>query len=276
MSVNNNYRFVLRGGQKYINLPLEIKWDFSGRDDDIEQYEKGVLLDVIGSPLPFEINQYSHKEYGQNNFTAINYKFYFYDSIIPVTATTIANSNLWINSYLFNNAIPSGFSATDVYYYRKPFTNSFFKLDFYDTPNTVNQRNFFTVILPVQQGETQTVSISPLIPPVQIRKPSMVLDFVKDKEGFFIYWLRKPDVVSLDTFYMSAKFFDAKNGVFVRMMNTPQSDLSNKFTFDNSQYFYYKVKLNYETKRYEVFDSSNVRVGKGITDPINWYEYINS
>jgi hypothetical protein len=75
---------------------------------------------------------------------------------------------------------------------------------------------------------------------------------------------------------MSAKFFDARLGVFVRMMNRPQSTLSgNYFTFDSSDYFYYKVKLDYPTKTYEVISTvTNNRVGDEI-NPIAWYEYIN-
>ncbi len=39
---------------------------------------------------------------------------------------------------------------------------------------------------------------------------------------------------------MTAKFFDARLGVFVRMTNTPQSSIANKFTFNPNEYFYYK------------------------------------
>ena len=72
---------------------------------------------------------------------------------------------------------------------------------------------------------------------------------------------------------MSAKFFDARLGAFVKMMNTPQSNLPNKFVFDDSEYFYYKVKLNYNNRTYQILDNTNNRIGQG--NPILWYEYIN-
>lgn len=272
MSVNNNYRFKPFKGDGTINIPIEIKWDFSGRDDDIERYEKTVIEEIIGSPGFFEISRYSHNEYGLTNKTSLNYEFYFYNSPTPVSAST--SSSDWVNSYITNLSNPSGFSPSQVYYFQRPFRNSFFKLDFYDTPNTTTQKNYFTIILPTQQGLTESATISTAIPSVLIKKPSMILDFVGDKEGFFIYWLRSPDFVNnINTFYMSVKFFDARLGVFVRMMNEPQSSLPNKFIFDTNRYFFNKVVINYQTKKYEMFNYLNTRIGDGT--PIKWYEYIN-
>lgn len=271
MNVNNRYRLRLTGAEKYINLPLEIKWDFNGRGDAVEKYEKDVISNLTEAFNFYEISRYSHKKYGQNDETSITYDFNFYNSPTPVTASTLSSD--WVNSYIFDLASPSGFSVSQVYYNQRPFRNSFFKLDFYDSPDTSNQTIYFTVVLPTQQGLTENVTLSPLIPNVNIFKPSMKLDFVGDKEGFFFYWLRNPNLVNINTFYMSAKFFDARLGVFVRMMNEPQSSLPNKFIFDNNRYFFYKVIIDYDTKDYEILDYQNVRIGNGT--PIKWYEYIN-
>jgi len=72
---------------------------------------------------------------------------------------------------------------------------------------------------------------------------------------------------------MSAKFFDGRLGVFVRMMNEPQSSLPNKFIFDDERYFYYKLKMDYDKKTYQILDYTNNRIGTGL--PIKWFEYIN-
>jgi hypothetical protein len=69
--------------------------------------------------------------------------------IQPITANTIGN---WSNTYL-----NEGFSVQDVYYFSKPFTKSFFKLDFYDTPDELTQQLYLSIILPIQQGLTQSV-----------------------------------------------------------------------------------------------------------------------
>lgn len=270
MSVNNSYRITRPVNEKYINLPLEIKWDFNGRQDDIDVYEANVIEELTAPKGEFEIGRYSHKNYGSYNRTDITYEFNFYSASTSVTSST---TNDWVNSYVTPLAIPSGFSVTELYYFLKPFRNSFYKLDFYDSPDSNTQTNYFTVVLPTQQGFTELKTLTPLLPDVNVKIPKMKLDFVGDKEGFFIYWLRNPQYININTFYMSAKFFDAKNGVFVRMMNTPQALLSDKFNFDTSQYFYYKTVLDYNTKEYEIFDYLNVRIGNG--NPIKWYEYIN-
>jgi len=181
MSVNK-YKIVKSAIGKQIDLPIEMKWDFSERDQAIDTYQGEVLDELIGLPNDFELSRFSHTQYVATNnvdiLTKINYEFYFFD-----TGDTISNSTSWYNSYLYED-----FTKQDVYYFSKPFTKSFFKLDFYDTPNESNQKNYFSIILPVQQGDFETVTISTFLQNVQIRKPKMGLDFVGDKEGFFIYW----------------------------------------------------------------------------------------
>jgi hypothetical protein len=269
----NKFYFTTPTSNKTINLPIEIKWDFLNRTDSIELYEDEVLGEIIGAPKDFEVSRFSHESYSPNEQTKIKYEFHFWNpnSTQPVSTTT--NPNDWVTSY-----IAEGFLTTEVYYFSNSFTNSFFKLDFYDTNDVKTQKNYFTVIIPVQQGETMTANISQSTPSVQIKKPVFNLDFIGDKEGFFFYWLLDREYLNLDTFYMSAKFFDAKLGVFVKMMTIPQASLpSSRFTFEGSRYFFYQVKLNYDKKTYQVFEfpyGNNDRIG--ITNkPIKWYEYVN-
>lgn len=263
---NNSYKFILSDLSQVIELPIELKWDFYGRDESIDLYEEEVVEEIIGIPNDFEVLRFAHKEYGQEQ-TKLQYDFYFYSgNSNDVSASTPTN---WVCNY-----VAEGFLPTEIYYYRPAFTKSFFKLDFYDSPTGTNQTNYFTVILPVQQGSTMTANISTALPLVQIKKPSMSLDFVGDSEGFYLYWLRNPKFLDIDTFYMTAKFFDARLGVFVKMMNTSQGSLPNKFNFVPEDKFYYKVVLDRQTKTYEIFDVlTNQRVGNGT--PINWFEYIN-
>jgi hypothetical protein len=270
----NKFYFTLTDTDKGVELPLQMNWDFLGKQDSIEDYETTVLEEIIGTAADFEVSRFSHEEYlpPSDLRTAVNYEFYFYSSgVTTVSATTPANVNLWQNSYL-----AEGFNSAEIYYFSNSFTNSFFKLDFYDTNDVKNQTNYFTVIIPTQQGLTQTASTSSFQSNVNIKKPKYLLDFVGDKEGFFFYWLTDTDFLDISVFYMSAKFFDAKLGVFVKMMNRPQADLPSKFIFDGSKYFFNKVTLNYTTKTYKIFDgiNPNDRVGTEST-PMKWYEYVN-
>ena len=186
-------------------------------------------------------------------------------------------------SSYFNN-FGLGEETKEIYYYVKPFTKSFFKLDFYDSKEATIQTNYFTVIIPVQQGFTVTAITTSLMPPVNIKTPSFKLDYVGDKEGFFLYWLRKKKFLNINpdptnttqTFYMTAKFFDARLGIFVKMMTTPQvlPLVPSLFQFNPKKYFYYKVVLDYTDYTYKIFDDVSGNT-VGDLSSIKWYEYIN-
>jgi len=275
---NNSYKFTLpKGNDKYINIPIEIKWDFLGQSDAVEEYQQNVVEDIVGFPGDFEVLRFAHAPYSSDTKTDIKYDFHFFsvDGDVPDNPSTqviTSTTNDWVTSY-----IPEGFTKSEVYYYEKPFTKSFFKLDFYDTIDGKSQTNYFTVIIPVQQGATESVSVSQYTPNVDIKIPSYQLDFVGDKEGFFIYWLRKKEFIDIDTFYMSAKFFDARLGVYVKMSKTPQILLKpTLFQFSDSN-FYYKVKLDLDKKTYQIFDKdiNNNDVRVGTDSSIKWYEYVN-
>lgn len=274
MSVN---KFVIKQNNlvdKQINIPVELKWDYLGMDMAIDEYEVNVIKEVIGDGRDFEVSRFAHAPAtGTTNDTLINYEFYFY------SGGSLNNSNNWNIDYL-----SAGFIPQEVYYYNNNFSNSFFKLDFYDTPDEKQQTNFLTIILPTQQGMMMETQMSRTL--VNIRKPQFVLDYVGDKEGFFVYWLKKRNFLDIDTFYMTAKFFNAKTGQFIKMMtgrddnplnrtNGPQVNLieGNKFTFDSTQFFYYTVKLDYEAQTYQVLNTNGQRLGTNI--PIKWYEYVN-
>jgi hypothetical protein len=266
----NRTKVVKNDTDKFINVPINMQWDFMRRDDGITEYEKDIVSQVIGNPQDFEIIRFAHNVFS-NQDSHINYTFNFYDYLQPISATTIPIT-AWEPNYLNN-----GFSIQDVYYFSKSFVNSFFKLDFYDSPEDATQTLYLSMILPVQQGLTQSQILSTTLPPVQIKKPEMILDYIgNDKEGFFIYWLRNKNFIDVSTFYMKAKFFDAITGVYKEMTNTKQDLLTpSKFTFDHTKYYYYQVKLNYNTKTYEVYSTlTNSRVGD-LNTPIIWYEYVN-
>ena len=272
---NNSYKFTLpKGNDKYINIPIEIKWDVLGQDNAVEEYQQNVVEDIIGVPGDFEGLRFAHAPYDNNTKTDIKYDFHFFSvnggvPSNPSSDVTTAVSTDWEISY-----IPEGFLTTEIYYYVKPFTKSFFKLDFYDSKDAITQTNYFTVILPVQQGFTVSAMTSAYQPPVDIKIPSFKLDYVGDKEGFFLYWLRNTKFLDISKFYMTAKFFDARLGVFVKMMNVPQIPtlVPSLFRFNPEDFFYYEIRLDYNEKTYEVWDTNGRR---GTTNPIKWYEYIN-
>jgi hypothetical protein len=254
---------------KYLTIPVELKWDLLGQDDAIDEYQRQMVKEIIGKPIDYESSRFSNNLYVNTIKSDINYEFYFFNG----NPLNLSNSSNWVTSYA-----PQQFDNGEIYYNAKSFTKSFFKLDLYDTKESKTQINYLTLILPVREGQSDLGSISPILPNVNIKKPTFSLDYFGKSEAYFIYWLKSRDYLNIDTFYMSAKFFNGKTGDFIKMMNKEQGSpqLGNKYSFNPEEYFYYKVKLDYNTLTYEVLttDIAANRVGEAST-PIKWYEYVN-
>lgn len=283
MSVSN-YRFSFNADDKSINIPLQINFDMAGRDEAIDIYQNQVREEVINPINDFELTRFTHATWDNDTTkTELTYKFNFYNYLGPTNfLVTPPNINQWLDDY--QNA---GFLDEEIYYFANSFKKSFFKLDFYDKNATESQKILFSAILPTQQGikEPGILFNNPVLS-VLVKKPLMVLDSVgADKEGFFLYWLKNQTYISQTEMYMSCKFFNAKKGEFVRMMNVPQTTFSgpNVYDFNKSQYFYYKIIFDYSNYEYKIYRETPIsqtnttlaRVGEGTNNPINWYEYVN-
>jgi hypothetical protein len=263
--VNNSYKFILPQNDQFIDIPIEIKWDFQGHTDSIEIYENEVIEEILGIPKDYEIVRFGHAEYGTNQQTSLEYQFYFFNGTYVDIPTSVDTD--WVMSYQ-----QAGFTPYEIYYQTKPIAKSFFKIDFYDTTDETKQKNYFTIIIPPNSDKKESVVFNPVLGTTEkIIIPNFVLDYVLDKEGFFIYWLRDLSILNLKEFYMTVKFFDARNGVFLRMMTKPQSQLPGlKFLFNQELYFYSKVVLDYGNFTYKIYDMiTGLRVGDGT--PFKWY-----
>ena len=248
---------------KQINIPIQLDWDYLGLDQSVDEYEQEVITEVIGVGRDFEIDRFANAPFtGTSQETAIKYQFYFY------SGGTLNSQSNWRLDYR-----SEGITTGNIFYYDNNFSNSFFKLDLYDSTDDKKQKNYITIIIPTQQGLKKDAIMQRT--PVTIKMPDFVLDYVGDKEGFFIYWLKKRTFLDINTFYMSAKFYNATTGTYTKMMNVPQSSLSgDKYIFDNLTYFYYQVKLDYDKRTYQVFNTITGN-REGTPLPIKWYEYVN-
>ena len=282
----NKFRFTVKDNDTQINLPFQVKFENVGREDLLQDYENNVIKEIINPIEDFETTRYSHKDWDIRGTlrTSTTYSFSFFDRSKSVSNVLSSESNLWVADYnfvspsVFTNFSGITFTDKELYYYANSFKRSFFKLDFYDSVEPENQQIYFTIIIPTQQGRFENTDIgTQSVPkPVKVRRPIFDLNFTGDKEGYFIYWLKSREYIPYNEFYMSAKFFNAKEGQFVRMMNRPQSGLSDKFNFDKKEYFYYKVVLDDTNYLYEIYKTwgNQGRVGTSVEN-IVWYEYVN-
>tara|TARA_Y100000592_G_scaffold18736_1_gene28661 strand:- start:6194 stop:7099 length:906 start_codon:yes stop_codon:yes gene_type:complete len=282
-------------------IPIGQTFDEAGREQLIETYEQSELQDNINEIIDYETTRYSHS------------------GVVPVTNPITHDYNLFYNFYFADSGtfpIPNtfefqGFTQTELNRKPKSFTNSFFKFDYYDSPERKKQKLMFSVIVPAGQCFRQSgvpipiteyeyqVQISEGItnPTWSIYIPSMTLGPINDGEnlysdGYYLQWLKTREIIPNDTFYMQCKFFNAKTGKIVRMVNrNPIDPLTNTlYTFyDYPDWFFYEVKLkiNYSTENpkynYTIREFNNNTLLSGIPggqagtagNPINFYEYVN-
>lgn len=188
---------------------------------------------------------------------SLNINFNFYNG---VDLTSKLN---WNSTYL----TPSNdFLSDDIKFNKNNFNNSFFKLDYYDSPFSKSQKLYLTTILQASNG----------VKSGEIIIPTYLLDYTENTEGFFIYWLKDINILNIDTFYVSATFFNGQTGVIKRMSNRCQAELptNDKYNLNEIFDFYYKLKLNYGTYTYEYYDINNGSQVGVKKNPMNWFEYI--
>ena len=188
---------------------------------------------------------------------SLNFKFNF------LTGNDITNVNNWGASYMTNR---TKFINADIN--SSAFENSFFKLDYYDTPFNKSQKLYFTIILQAKNG----------IKSNDIILPEYFLDYDLNTEGFYIYWLRDKTIFNLDTFYVRVSFFNGKTGNVTNFSNVCQgaTNITDRYNLNEVFDFYYRLDLDYDTKTYEYFDIKQENKRVGVKDsPITWYEYIS-
>ena len=278
-------------GDKNITIPISQNFDEVGREQLLEIYDEVELQDNINPIIDYETTRYSHLFPPDNK---IYYKFQFRD----------------YNTETYNDDFTLlGYTQKELAKKSSAVNKSFFKLDYYDSPVREEQKLMFSVIMPLNnciKVERQVIVeedpyeyysqiAKGIIPPVYgVYSPTMILGPNKGiNETYYIQWLKKRDIYDMDTFYMSCKFFNAKTGKVIKMINeSPPNPLPETYDFRN--WFYYQVKLNinpalvgpkyyYEVRTFNINNYNTGVLGQivGREDnpptsyPIRFYEYIN-
>ena len=131
MSVNKVAIKLFGPLEKQVNIPINLSWDYLGISESIDEYEVEMVSEVLGVGYDFEVDRFSNAPFtGASQETAIKYQFYFY------SGGSLNDSSNWKLDYR-----GEGFSTQDIFYYNNNFSNSFFKLDVYDSVDEKN-RNY--------------------------------------------------------------------------------------------------------------------------------------
>jgi hypothetical protein len=275
---------LIRGGSIKVPVTLNTDFDITGQEDLLNQFEEEVLQDIINPIKDYEVVRYKHKpdEYGNDDL-------YFVMSFIN-------SENSWIDEYS-----ACGFTEPELFNFSSAVQNSFFKLDFYDSPNREVQKLQFSKILPMylsnktmydrdkdnvidyvdndvfgddMGGEVTTEDISKLTDRFGVDTtyglvgsyiiPNYYSNSMFNTEISNVLFFKDEAIKDITEFYVSCRFFNAKNGDIIRMINDPKSDGG----INPKEDFYLKMVINKENRTYEYFDY-NITVGERIGHVIN-------
>jgi len=290
----NRIKIKIDDIEKGVTIPIATDFDEVGREQLIKIWERVEIQNAINLIQDFETTSYQHETY-QGSFgnpqRRLLMEFKFFDS-----------GGAYSDD--FSNV---GITWPEIYRRQQTFTKSFFKLDYYDSPNPTVQRLIFTVIIPTNNStkKSTTINNTPgninydgiaylqavgedplnLAPTYDIEFANFefgALDSIN--EGYYINFLKKRDIVFPDEYYVACKFFNASNGHILKMLNKDATLLASPNLVKAQDHFFYKLTFNRDiwTYKYEEYDEDTYSATNGVgpitgtfSNPIKFYEYMN-
>lgn len=223
----------LRFNRSSSNIILNKEQTFrsnAGWDENFQTYEDEVLESIINPIENYETNRYIHKPYISNNIEQTDIWFYFY----------FVSGGTYTLDYK-----PVGISQTDTLL--SDLKNSFFRLEFYKTPNNEapnrsNRRLVFAKNLSTPVGER--ISVTGKLEKVYV--PVFVGSTLRNKENMYLFWFHDDSVLEETlltgtTFYMTAKFYNAVDGSRLQFAN---KEITNSATLVEEEDLYFRVQMN--------------------------------
>tara|TARA_Y100000310_G_C20688781_1_gene820848 strand:- start:2596 stop:3543 length:948 start_codon:yes stop_codon:yes gene_type:complete len=265
---------IKRGdGDKQITIPIANDFDESlGKEQLISLYERSEMQDNINIIQDFETTRY--KPITDHPQGRIYYQMGFALQYPPTGV---------ISDYIPQYSTV-GITNLDVNRRKSSFTKSFFKFDFYDTPNPQQQRLYFSIVNPANNGmnfaempipglgelaeiindpETDInydpkawrnaqiedmTNQGPGTGPYYYKKlEGSIFEFAavgKKTENYYIQWLKDRTLVKYNIFYMSCKFYNAETGKVHKFINKPQPPPPSGYRLSTPDYFYYQIMFN--------------------------------
>jgi hypothetical protein len=255
----NDLNLIINGEQFFKND--------AGWDDGFNELEKETLKGIINPIENYETMRYIHKPYMSNSGitqTDIWFYFYFLDAMSGYTNgldySLIGISNVE-NSLMLKQS-----------------TESFFKLEFFKTPNgeppdRTNRRLVMSRNLSLPLGEKY------LYAPLNgyIHLPVFTGSNYRNKENMYLFWFVDDTAfnetnLTGNTFWMTLKFFNAKDGSILDYTTT---GLTAGQEVDEVSDMYYKMVIDRTDYSYEIYKFDGINVGDRVglrNNPIVFYE----
>lgn len=237
-----------------------------GREESLEIFEEEVLTDVVNPIKNHETVRYEFEPYSgltENPLTLQNniwYYFYFYNNI----GTHLDGIN-----YKYVGITPNENASLT-----SAVSKCFFRLEFYKVPadqepSRANRKLAFSRNISLTSGEEVLYSNYKR----KVHLPVFVGSKYKNRENMYLYWFQDLSVFddpifTGNTFYVTAKFYNAKDGSIINFGN---KSINQTDSVIDSKDSYYKVIIDPKERTYRIFDNDGDPVGF-FDKPIIFYE----
>ena len=213
-----------------MNLVINQEQDFKtdlGWQENAQELEDQTLEKIINPVDNYETVRYIHQPYNSS-----------------LSGLTISQSDIWFKFHFLSGSTyvtdyePTGLSFKENNEIKEFFKRSFFRLEFYKTPNgepptRANRRLVFTKNLPLTSGEQYNFYNETLtgVTDVKIYKPVFMGTNYKNSENLYIFWFQddspfeESNLIG-DIFYMTAKFFNAEDGEITDFVTNSDVDVN--------------------------------------------------
>jgi hypothetical protein len=263
-----------------LNLVLNQELDFQmnlGWQENMQQFEDEVLQDIINPIDNYETVRYIHKP---TNSDESDIWFYFYFS---------NNGNYYFG---LDYSVPQiDITPKENAKMLRQSTESFFRLEFYKTPNQLDVNGNVTgYTAPTRQNRKLVFTKNLTLPlgekyfytPLQenIHVPVFHGSNYTNKENMYIFWFQDESVLAEtnfsgtttgNTFFMTAKFFNAKDGQITDFYNDVYSTSHEVKEYED---MYFQVDIDKRDYSYKIYKFNGVKgdeVGTS-SSPIKFYE----
>ncbi len=268
---------ILRNNENK-NLIVNTESDFQtnlGWQENMIQFEDEVLSTIINPIENYETVRYIHKPYDKT-----------------LNGLTINQCDIWYNFYFLTtgNTYEPDYNVVGIDTHEnakmlKQSTKSFFRLEFYKTPfisgttfeapSRINRKLVFAKNLSLPLGEKYFYNGNNIND--YIHFPVFMGSNYRNKENMYLFWFQDESVLSGttlsgNTFWMTAKFYNAEDGSIIDFVNDIYSTGK---TINDTTDMYYQIIMDKSDYSYEVFkytgDTVTSKVGTSST-PIKFYQ----
>ena len=274
-----------------LNIILNKEVDFqtnAGWEESLLAYEDNLLSKVLNPIENYETVRYIHKPYSgitsNTGDTQTDIWFYFY---------FLNTGGTYIQDY-YTGDNEKSITPQENEHMLKQSTESFFRLEYfktpgvldisgntigYEAPSRINRKLVFAKNLSLPLGEKFFYTTLN----GYIHLPVFQGSNYENKENMYFFWFTDESVLTEtnlsgtttgNTFFMTAKFYNAKDGNIFDFTNSGLTSNYMSSGFTESNDMYYQVDIDKKDYSYQVFSFNGTKGGRvGQTEtPIKFYE----